>query len=288
MKRFLAGFIAVVLLLNNSVFAEMRYVDSGMDEKSDAIAVSSGEEMRVKGTNSFGSMLAKSLTDEMDEQDSNDGCNVFSIEVNGKEATVSFETTQDAALVIGIYDEAGTAMLASGTKEVSVGETETVISVDAEVMPAYFYLRGFLVDAETLRPLCTAYESPNYTKEMQDFFKKTIDDFDADKVLNLDEDKKNNFAVFSDKVKVISGAGIVVESADMDNNTYVFKNAHSIAFLQHGDIFTYEYEDGNILIVKVESISTNGDTVLVTGMDTSMEMCLNMLKLTQLLICQIL
>ncbi len=270
MKKFLAGFMALVLILTSPAYASFGYADTGEVEPGRASILDSGE-MKVKGTNSFGTMLADSLAAEMDEQESNAGYNVFSIEMKGKEASVSFEALQDAALVVGIYDEDGIAMLGSGKSEVSAGDTETVVSIDIDAMPQYFYLRGFLVDEDTLRPLCTAYESPNYTKEMQEFFTKTTDNFDADRVLNLDADKTNNFAVYSDKVTVVSGSGITVESIDEENNTYVFKNADSIAAMQQGDTFSYECADGTALIVKVGSIRVDGDTVTVTGMDTSME-----------------
>lgn len=270
MKKFLAGFMAFVLMMTSPAYASLVYADDET-EKSDASAMLDGKEMTVKGTNSFGTMLADSLAAEMEEQESNAGYNVFSIEMKGKEASVSFEALQDAALVVGIYDEDGIAMLGSGKSEVSAGDTEAVVSIDMDAMPQYFYLRGFLVDEDTLRPLCTAYESPNYTKEMQEFFAKTTDNFDADRVLNLDADKTNNFAVYSDKVTVVSGSGITVESIDEENNTYVFKNADSIAAMQQGDTFSYECADGTALIVKVGSIRVDGDIVTVTGMDTSME-----------------
>lgn len=270
MKKFLAGFIAFVLMLTSPAYANLGYAD-GETGKSDASTMLDGEKMTVKGTNSFGAMLADPLAAKMDEQGSNAGYNVFSIEVRGKEASVSFETLQDAALVVGIYDEDGIAMLGSGKSEVSAGETEVVVPIEIDTMPRYFYLRGFLVDEDTLRPLCTVYESPNYTREMQEFFEKTTDNFDADRVLNLDNDKTNNFAVYSKNVTVISGAGITVESIDEESNTYVFKNAESIAELKQGDTFSYKCDDGNVLIVKVKNTQKEGDTITVTGMDTSME-----------------
>jgi uncharacterized repeat protein (TIGR02543 family) len=138
-------------------------------------------------------------------------------------------------------------------------------------MPEYFYLRGFLVDSETLRSLTTAYQSPNYTQEMQEFFQKTTKDFDADRVLNLDKDNTNNFAVFDKSVKMLSDDDAALVSANEDNNTYVFQNADSITSMKQGDTFAYAYEDGSELIVKVDSVKTDGDTVTVTGMDTSME-----------------
>ena len=71
-----------------------------------------------------------------------------------------FETTRDASLVIGIYEEDGIKMLASGSVEVSRGQTETVVDIEAASMPQYFYIRGFLVETDTLRPVCTPMNPP--------------------------------------------------------------------------------------------------------------------------------
>lgn len=61
--------------------------------------------------------------------------------------------------------------------------------------------------------------------------------------MNLDEDKTNNFAVYSEDTKIISqaeGTNEVV-SADDENNIYVIENADSsITSLQPGETFAYE------------------------------------------------
>ena len=93
---------------------------------------------------------------------------------------------------MGIYDEDGIQMITSASSEVTPEQKNIIIELDSEKMPEYFYIKAFLADSNTLRPMCTAYESPNYTQEMQEFFAKTTDDFEEEKVLNLDEDKTNN------------------------------------------------------------------------------------------------
>ena len=99
---------------------------------------------------------------------------------------------ENGTLVVGIYDEDGIQMITSASSEVTPEQKNIIIELDSEKMPEYFYIKAFLADSNTLRPMCTAYESPNYTQEMQEFFAKTTDDFEQEKVLNLDEDKTNN------------------------------------------------------------------------------------------------
>lgn len=82
-------------------------------EKTDARVTS---ELTVRGTDSFGSMFAQEFSGVAAEQAENNGCNVFSIDMSGNQASVSFETTQDATLVVAVYDENGNQMLASGKR----------------------------------------------------------------------------------------------------------------------------------------------------------------------------
>lgn len=235
----------------------------------------------VQGTNSFGNLLTNELTAEMDKQEENNGCNIFSIEMNGTNATVSFETTENCTLVIAVYDESGEQMLASGNTAVVKGETEVLVTIDTDSMPQYYYLRGFLVDSDTLRPVCTVYESPNYTQEMQAFFAKTVNDFDSEKVLNLDESESNNFAVFSNETIIIEQNGTTnrVTKADDSTRTYVIANAdNTVKSLKNGDVFTCKNGD-ETLIVKVDNISVSGSTVIIHGQDTSAEEVFDYVKI---------
>ena len=230
-------------------------------------------EISIGAENGFGSILASEFMEKVTEQQENSGYNVFAIEIDGNAAKVSFESLENATLVVGIYDEAGGQMLASGTTEVLPEETTAVVEIETESMPQYFYVRGFLVETATYRPLCTVYESPMYTKEMQDFLAKTTADFDAGRVLNLDEDTTNNFAVFSDGVVLIpenTGYNEVV-TADETNNIYVIANAdENIMALQPGNIFSYHYGENDVLIVNVAAINLDGTTATILGEETSL------------------
>ena len=61
------------------------------------------------------------------------------------------------------------------------------------------------MDTYDLSPLCAAYDTPMYTREMQELLESTVDDYDSDRVLNLDEDETTNFAVYADDTIVIEG-----------------------------------------------------------------------------------
>lgn len=231
-------------------------------------------DLSIEGTDSVGELLAEELVNVASQQEENNGCNVFSIDVSEDTATVYFETTQDATLVVAVYDEKGSQMLAYGKKEITQDETIAVVDIDSGSMPQYFLVRGYLIETETLRPICTGYESSMYTQKMQEFLSKTTDNFDEEKVLNLDEDTTNNFAVYSDDTIIIpeSAQNNQVVSVDDTNRVYVIENADdTVTSLQEGDIFSHEYGEGDVLIVKVASIQIDGTTVTITGADTSAE-----------------
>lgn len=239
-------------------------------------------DISVAGTNSFGNMISDEFSAKMSEQQENNGCNIFSAEVTEQEVVVSFETTKDCTLVVGIYDEAGVKMLASGSEVVTKGETEKSVIIETENMPEYFYLKAYLVDTYTLSPVCTVYECPNYTQEMQEFLAKTVDDFDSEKVLNLDSDKTNNFAVFNENVKIISSDGDSnkVTTVDEENNKYVIENADSsVTSLKAGDIFAYKYGNGEVLIVNISDIKITDSTAEITGSDTLAEDVFDYIKI---------
>ncbi|MGN0594766.1 MAG: RCC1 domain-containing protein [Hominimerdicola sp.] len=283
-KTKIISFITAVTLAF-SAFA-MPVTVYGEDETNVVSQTSiNSDEMSVSATNSFGELMTNVIESKTDEQQENQGYNIFSIEMDGSTANVSFETMEDCTLVVGIFDEQGQKMICSGSKEVTKEETETTIEIETTSMPQYYYLKGFMIRNTDFTPLCTDYASPNYTKEMQEFFTKTTEDFDEDRVLNLDEDTTNNFAVFSDEVKVIepvSGVNIVT-SADIENDKYVIENVDdSITSLNVGDTFAYEYEEGNYLIVQIASINVDGTTVIITGADTSMEDAFDYVKIDNL------
>ncbi len=104
-----------------------------------------------------------------DTKEGRTGCNVFSVEIQGSTANVSLESVVDAVLFVAVYDEEGTEMITFGRTDVSARQKEAVVEIDeveGQSIPKYFYVKGVLLEKETLRPLCKAYETPVYTKGM--------------------------------------------------------------------------------------------------------------------------
>ncbi len=85
-------------------------------------------------------------------------------------------------------------------------------------------------------------------------------------MLNLDNDQSTNFEVYKDDTLVISKSTYnVLKSADEESGKYVFTNCNEeLKSLASGDVFSYKYDSGKTLIVKVKDISVSGSTVTVT------------------------
>ena len=193
--------------------------------------------MVIEGNDSFGSMVAAEFQAAQDTQTANNGQNIISVEMTGNIATVEYSAVVDCEIIVGIYDEAGTTMLASGNAAVSQGNNTVNVTVNTDQMPQYYYLKAFLVDKFTMRPVCPVYTNPLYTKDMQEFLAKTTDDFDQEKVYNLDDNKSNNFAVFKDGVEILDIEPTKVE----DGVAYFDAVTDQIKGLQKDSIVAYTY-----------------------------------------------
>ena len=220
--------------------------------------------MDVGGSNSVGKLISNEVTEQGAEQAAA-GSHISDLVINGNTATVTFMT--DAAecdIVVGIYDENNEAyMLASGTAAAHFGDSEISVELSGS-MPESFIATAYMLERETHSPLCEAYTTQMYTSEMQAFLATTVNDYDKELVLNLDENEETNFAVFNgETLRISESDGMSVE--DKGNGTYIVSNADdSVKSLSKGDEFAFTYDDGTVLLVSVASVKVNGNTVTIT------------------------
>lgn len=223
-------------------------------------SVSENSMVTITSSNALGRYFAETVSGTASVEDKNTGCDVYEVIWNGREAAVTFRTTERSTLIVGIYEEDSERLAASGSVDVSPKDTEAVVSIGTDDIPEYFVLRAFLVDAESARPLGRVYETEDYTRKMQAFYAKTTADFVSDQVLNLDEDTYNNFLVFSQDVTVIrktENADInKVVVCDEDNRSYKIENPdEQITSLKAGDIIAYYYSENALIITKIYSVA---------------------------------
>ena len=267
-KRILASMLAIALLITMLPATVQATEGSQTTVESDSVT--------VEGTNGFGNLLSAEIQEEQratEESGFSGGYSVIGLTIENGVATVEYGTLEEAILVVSLYTEDGLQLLISGTAVVKPEETVAEITLEGE-MPAYFMASAYLLDTYDYSPLCSAYDTPLYTQEMQELLASTVEDYDADRVLNLDESTDTNFAVYSDTTKVIEYVDGVntVASADDETATYVIENAdENISGLQTGEVVAYPYGENEILIVKVASVSVDGTMVTITGDELEME-----------------
>lgn len=265
MKRLLSMILVLTLLMG------MVPVPAKANEVSTQMA---DNDVTIQGSNGFGNLLSEDLQTEYAEETEDSGAyGVTDLTIAGNTAVVEYHTMEEAILVVAIYTEDKLQMITSGKTEVSPDFTETTVTI-AGTMPEYFHASAYLVDTYDYSPLCQAYDTPMYTRAMQDLLDATVDDFDPDRVLNLDDDKTTNFAVYAEDTTVLEAQPGVntVASVDDEAMTYVIENAdENIRNLKPGEVFAYPYGDNNILIVKVASVRMDGTTATIQGTELDME-----------------
>ena len=266
--------ISIILILTLLATTFIMPINAHAEETAGADSTTTGDsDLTIESTNSFGDLLTQTIGDEMQKQLDGNGYNVFSINVEDNFVTVEYEALDSCTLVVCLYDELGENILAYGSTQVSPDESSAEIEIADEDMPQYFVAGAYLVKTEDLKPLCTAYINSLYTKEMQEFLSKTSADFDQDRVVNFDDSDTTNYAVYNDEVNIVSDDSNSIQvTEDAASDTYVFENADSdILSLTEGEILAFEAANGDLIIVKVKSISIDGTTATIVGDETSLD-----------------
>ena len=284
MKRIVSLVLTLTLLLGSvplNAFAE----ENGTADTS----VDTGN-LSIEGSNSLGNLISDAVADEQAAQDAAEeeyeaGYTVTALEIEGNVATVTYDSLEEANLVVALYTEDGLRLVTSATAMVKPEEKTATVTIPGE-MPEYFIATAYLLDIYDYSPLCPAYETPMYTRDMQELLAMTVEDcveeYGEDRIYNLDEQSDTNFAVYSEHAVVIEEqAGVnTVVSADDETSTYVFDNAdEQVAGLAAGDVVIYAYENEELLIFKVGSISKSGSTVTISGAEMELGDAFAVMKL---------
>ena len=263
MKRTIKHITAMLLEVIMCVSAPTTAFAEGTVAQNNAETVSGQSDVTITGTDSVGNMVAKEATAQQEDQQGKKA-SISGLNFNGNQAEVEFYTTEDADLVVAVYDEQQVQMLGSGKVTVAAGDTTATVTVNA-TMPKYFVASAYLLQKDTHKPLCDLYTTQLYTKEIQEVKNSTIDDYKEENVLELDSsDRDNNFAVYNDETVVADESSKKNQITANGDGTYTVKKADaSFTGLKKGDTFSYKYEDGSVLLVKIADILVNGTTVTI-------------------------
>lgn len=229
----------------------------------------------VSATNSFGQLLVNGMEGQNADADGSTN-RITNVTMNGRTANVQYVLDGTADLMVAIYtDGTEEEMVASGTTEVSgnADNGAAQVSIVGDI-PETYTIKAFLLDKTDHSPLSSAYTDVSHTQVMVDLDKATVNDFPEDRVINLDDQDNTNFAVVNKETTLLTyedntaGENQLL-SEDDTSLVYTFGNAGAeIRNLQPGDILTYEYAPGELLIARVQDITVNGDIVTIQGGDT--------------------
>ena len=253
-------------------FLQAAYAQTEQEQTGQAEVDTSN--VSVNATNSFGQLLVNGIEGQSTDADGSTN-RITNVTMNGRTANVQFVLDGTADLMVAIYtDSTEEEMVASGTTEVSgsADNGAAQVSIVGDI-PETYTIKAFLLDKTDHSPLSSAYTDVSHTQVIVDLDKATVDDFEEDRTINLDTDKNTNFAVVKQDVALVkqedaAGKNALLEQDD-DGLNYTIANASAeIKNLQVGDILTYEYAEGELLVVRVEDITKEGDTVKIHGDDT--------------------
>ena len=203
------------------------------------------------------------------EQHTDTACYISNLTIDKDQMTaqVSFSTDEDADIVVSAMTELQDSLYATGKVAVTPAEHSATIKLTLSKlesrMPDTFVGVAYLLDKDSHAPLCDSFTTRAYTEEMMNLKKSTIEDFPEDRVLNLDNDKKTNFAVYNDET-------LVVEESDRNqirdngDGSYTVTNADAyFKELKKGDKVSYTDSEGNIVLFTVAEIIVEDDLVTI-------------------------
>ena len=256
-KRILAVLLTAVMLLS--------VAPMGVFAKGNEPDVENGTQAEIKQTNSLSKILAEAT--DMSQVAMDSPYYISEMTFDGKIANVRYYNEQDCWLAVAVYDETTSQMLDSTVELVEAESVTADITMNID-LPEHFLAKAFLLD-ENNAALCKELVCRTYTTEYENIANLTVNDFDEDKVVNLDEDEDNNFVVLSDDVISINGTDKVnvLSSSDVENNTYTITNIDdTVRNLKVGDSFYLDNGDlENFLAIKIKSITIKGSTAIIVA-----------------------
>lgn len=257
MKR---GIRALSLLLLLAMLVGMLPAVSAQSKTDASLG---GTELAYEGTTDFGNLLASDLS-EYQAQQNEDPTWISDVEIVDGVALVDIALEQDATVLVCIYDEVSGEMVTSGNAQ--AGTMDSYVTIELDNLPQYYEVKVFVVDSVSYEPLCGVYTSTYYTQTMQEIIGMTVEDFDADQVLNLDDSTETNFAVYKKGTVVVYEESIKNRLSSVSGNKYQFMMPGSgITSLKAGDVLVFITQSEEIHIIKVASISSSRITATITA-----------------------
>lgn len=247
--------------------------------------------------NSVGSLLAREMADAQEQQqDESDGmpCYISYLEFENNVAEVKYYAPMDCTLIVAIYTDDELEMYAYGKRQIQADTAEAFVTVPYAPMPETYLAKAFLVadevdeetatdaDFDALSPLSAEFCNVKHTKEMLEFYAKSVDDFKdvaENHILIMEEDKTvaddpYSFGVLTDNTVVLqSTATQNLVTYDETNGKYTVSAPDSATnALAVGQIAFFQQVDGSNTVFKIAAVSKeNGKLVLTEDQNFELE-----------------
>lgn len=282
MKRILSAMLAGVITFT-TVCASIPAAaeeNSALNENETGVS----KQINVASTNSLGSILAEPLQAEIQQDEQQNKNRIFELKMmTATVCRITYQADDEYKIVVAVFDDRGEKLLTSVETETKSGYYNNYVTFDADYMPDSYILRAYIVNNMTLSPISVEYTCEDYTSVAQEFWKSTVDDYPQELVINLDEDKTNNFLVVEDNVSVVMGDGVhnILVSADEENRIYTFSNIDNyISSLSAGDMIFYQY-DANYVVTKIKSLEIFDTEAILTGDYVQMSDVFSVVKINE-------
>lgn len=252
-------------------------------ETTQETAVSSADsDYEVKSGGLFGTFLSDEMNETVSGEQEKQSADyaVYKIDFNSDTGSfvADYKAVADCTLFIGFYNDEGTVLYTSIKKEIEAspnGQAEITVDV---LLPENYLVKAFVIGANQ-EPLCKPKVYDKFTKAMQEILAKTTEDFEKDKVINLDENNENNFVVMNDGVIEITSSETVDTFVKTDDNgRHIFENAVEIAKLEKGSK-AIVYTDYTIIAFVVGDIIKDGSMVTIVPSDADISEVFSFIKI---------
>ena len=256
--------IAVILLIAMSVACIQPFGNAKECDAMSKYAMEYSDGNMIKKVNaSKDNVIGDTLLDKQEKENKDYFVSDILIDEDRKSATVNYQALTDVELVVAIYDETEQQMITSVNTVVCKSEHSVILKIKTDI-PKFFIAKAYLTDVDSHIPVSIPYKTELYTEQIQQLLSKTVDDFDEERVVNLDDDKTTNYAVYQEDVVSVTEtekADIVYEQA---NGNYLVKNpSKKVLDLKKGDIFSCKLLTGEIKVLYIDSIYMNGNDIVV-------------------------
>ena len=248
-------------------------------EKEDATKSSKNasinDDYSIESDSSFGDIISDALNKYKDT-DENKDYSVTDVQTDNKTNTISatINAKEDCSINVGVYEEKTNDLVFSSVDNVESGQS-TVNIKSEEDLPDNYVVKAVLTDSSS-EPISTVYTDNDNTTWYQDYCDTSVDDFKDDRVVNLNDDKNDNFMVFRDDVNIINSNSV----KETNKNKYVLSANSETAKIDEGEIFAYNTSEPEEMVVKkVSSKKVEGDSVVLNVEQANMEESFSLVKI---------